>query len=986
MIIKQSSTARELVFLMIDSADHVTGKTGLSPTVTISKNGGSFASPSGAVTEIANGLYKVAGNATDTNTLGSLVLHATGTGADPCDMMYEVVAVNVDDTVRMGLTALPNAAAEAAGGLYTRGTGAGQINQPANGMVDSNVVRNAGTAITSAAGIQEVKVASIAANAITATAINADAITDAKVASDVTIASVTGAVGSVTGAVGSVAAGGITAASFAANAITAAKLDPDVTTELQAGLATAAALATVDGIVDDILADTADMQPKLGTPVTNLSSDIAAIEAQTDDIGAAGAGLTALASAANLATVAGYLDTEVSAIKAKTDQLVFTVANQVDANALSGGGGLDAAGVRSAIGLGSANLDTQLTDLPTNAELATALGTADDAVLAQVALVKAKTDNLPATPAATGDVMALSAAETKIMHSGTAQGGGAGTITLAAGASAASGSYLGSIIKIYGGTGAGQSRVITGYNGTNKLTLVGRSWAVQPDNTSLYSIFADDTAPVNEDLKVIGVVLADTITTYTGDTPQTGDSFARIGAAGTGLTSRASQTSVDDLPTNAELATALGTADDAVLTAIAALNNLSQANIRSAVGLGSANLDTQLGDLPTNSELATALGTADDAILAAIAALNNLSIANIRTAVGLASANLDTQLADLPTNAELTAALGTADDAVLTQLTTLSGYIDTEVAAIKAKTDNLPVDPADASDIAASFTSIASTLTTLATYIDTEVAAIKAKTDGLPTTPAATGDAMTLTAGERTSIGTAVWASATRTLSSFGTLVADIWAAATRTLTAAVDSSGITTLLSRIGSALTITGGKVDVNDKTGFELTAAYDPAKTAATQASVNDLPTNAELDTALSLISFPTASSVADAVWDEAIADHADAGSTGEQLAAAAASGDPWTTALPGAYADGTAGQILGDLNPESVPGAFLETITVTDEGLPIAEALVAVSNGQHTWKMLTNEDGVASFHLDAGVYVVSITKPGYQFKSSSITVTG
>lgn len=52
-----------------------------------------------------------------------------------------------------------------------------------------------------------------------------------------------GSVGSVTGAVGSVASGGITAASFGANAINAAKLDPDVTTELQSGLATAAAVA-----------------------------------------------------------------------------------------------------------------------------------------------------------------------------------------------------------------------------------------------------------------------------------------------------------------------------------------------------------------------------------------------------------------------------------------------------------------------------------------------------------------------------------------------------------------------------------------------------------------------------------------------------------------------------------------------------------------------------------------------------------------------
>lgn len=90
--IKQSSTSRALVFLMVDDADHITGKTGLTPTVTIRKEGGSFASPAGSVTEIANGWYQVAGNADDTDTLGSLLLHASATGADPVDDRYEVVA------------------------------------------------------------------------------------------------------------------------------------------------------------------------------------------------------------------------------------------------------------------------------------------------------------------------------------------------------------------------------------------------------------------------------------------------------------------------------------------------------------------------------------------------------------------------------------------------------------------------------------------------------------------------------------------------------------------------------------------------------------------------------------------------------------------------------------------------------------------------------------------------------------------------------
>lgn len=45
----------------------------------------------------------------------------------------------------------------------------------------------------------------------------------------------------------------------------------------------------------DIIADTNDIQSKIGTPAgVSVSADIAAIEAQTDDIGVAGAGLTAL--------------------------------------------------------------------------------------------------------------------------------------------------------------------------------------------------------------------------------------------------------------------------------------------------------------------------------------------------------------------------------------------------------------------------------------------------------------------------------------------------------------------------------------------------------------------------------------------------------------------------------------------------------------------------------------------------------------------
>jgi hypothetical protein len=96
-------------------------------------------------------------------------------------------------------------------------------------------------------------------------------------------------------------------------------------------------------------------------------------------------------------------------------------------------------------------------------------------------------------------------------------------------------------------------------------------------------------------------------------------------------------------------------------------------------------LDTSIADLPTNAELATSQAAADDATLAAIAALNNLSAAQVNAEVDTALSDYDpptraelttdtnsvlSAVGDVPTNAELTTALAAADDAVLAALST----------------------------------------------------------------------------------------------------------------------------------------------------------------------------------------------------------------------------------------------------------------------------------------------------------------------------
>ena len=150
-----------------------------------------------------------------------------------------------------------------------------------------------------------------------------------------------------------------------------------------------------------------------------------------------------------------------------------------------------------------------------------------------------------------------------------------------------------------------------------------------------------------------------------------------------------------------------------------------------------------------------------------------LDAAGTRSAVGLASANLDTQL------------------------TAIDDYIDTEVAAIKAKTDLIPASPAATSDIPSAATiadavwdealsghatagSGGKALADIDGHTDTEIAAIKAKTDSLTFTTAGQVDAQVISVANNaltaaaaagdlgTEIATAVWTSATRTLSALG--------------------------------------------------------------------------------------------------------------------------------------------------------------------------------------------------------------------------
>jgi hypothetical protein len=203
--VTQNSTAYPLTFLLISSTDHITGLTGATPTVTISKNGGAYAAPAGAISEIGNGLYKVAGNATDTNTLGPIWLHATATGADPTDPCFPCVAVNPQST-GYGLVDVSANVAQ------WNGSAVATPNHAGYPLVDIAYIL--GTTSAGTAGYVGIDWAHV--NAPTTTLI----LSGTTISTSQAVASVSGAVGSVTGNVGGNVAGSTASVTGAVGSVT----------------------------------------------------------------------------------------------------------------------------------------------------------------------------------------------------------------------------------------------------------------------------------------------------------------------------------------------------------------------------------------------------------------------------------------------------------------------------------------------------------------------------------------------------------------------------------------------------------------------------------------------------------------------------------------------------------------------------------------------------------------------------------------------
>lgn len=184
---------------------------------------------------------------------------------------------------------------------------------------------------------------------------------------------------------------------------------------------------------------------------------------------------------------------------------------------------------------------------------------------------------------------------------------------------------------------------VTGDNGTQAAGTVGGGTCTHEGNG--YHSYAPGQAETNYShvaftfigtgaipatVQVYPTELEANLASVLADTNELQTDWANGGRLDLILDARASQTSVDDVPTNAELATALGTADDATLAAIAALNNISTAQVQTSAAAALTAYDP-----PTKAELDSAVSPL--ATSASISALNNISSAQVTAAVPTAA-------------------------------------------------------------------------------------------------------------------------------------------------------------------------------------------------------------------------------------------------------------------------------------------------------------------------------------------------------------
>jgi hypothetical protein len=297
MFLRQSTASQEVSLgYFLDTTDGNTQETGLTianTDIKIRKGGGTTLTNknSGNATHISNGIYSAVLDATDTNTLGDLVIYCHPTGALATKIEYTVLpAASYDALIVNGLNDLSAAQVNA-----EVDTGLSDYAGPTNSQMEARTVASSTYATASALSTVDGIVDSILVDTNELQGNQGDWATATGFATAANLATVDGIVDAILADT---------------NELQGNQGDWATAT----GYATATNLATVDGIVDSILADTNELQGNQGDWATATgyatSSALATVDSNVDAITSAVATIDSVVEATSsaLATVDSNVD------------------------------------------------------------------------------------------------------------------------------------------------------------------------------------------------------------------------------------------------------------------------------------------------------------------------------------------------------------------------------------------------------------------------------------------------------------------------------------------------------------------------------------------------------------------------------------------------------------------------------------------------------------------------------------------------------
>jgi hypothetical protein len=255
-----------------------------------------------------------------------------------------------------------------------------------------------------------------------------------------------------------------------------------------------------------------------------------------------------------------------------------------------------------------------------------------------------------------------------------------------------------------------------------------------------------------------------------------------------------------------------------------------------------------------------------------------------------------------------------------------------------------------------------------------------------------TGYSLSVTPPSASDIATAVWAAGTRTLSSFGTLVADVatavWGAVARTITGGT----ITTNSDKTGYTVST------VSDKTGYSLTVTPPTAEQIRSEIDSNSTRL-ADINGATDKLD--TAMELDGAVYrftTNALEQAPSGGGGGDATAANQTIIINHLTDVKGATFSGATDSLEAIRNRGDVAwitggtggGSNAVTINVKDDSaVNVVDCYVEVWDSAGTSfisRTNTNSSGNVTFNLDSNTYTVKMHKTGYYFANQTLIVDG